>query len=107
LSEIIAGPTSGEQATAPRFIQKLQPKRAQDGTTLQFECQVEGKPRPQITWFKETAIILPSQDFQVSFESERLISSFVQLFPLFFYSFIPVCIIYTDSYTKSFHVPRY
>jgi hypothetical protein len=57
--------TPGENASAPRFVQKLQPKHAPDGTTVQFECQIEGNPRPQITWFKETAIILPSQDFQV------------------------------------------
>jgi len=57
--------TPGEHSSAPRFVQKLQPKHAPDGTTVQFECHVEGNPRPQITWFKETAIILPSQDFQV------------------------------------------
>jgi len=37
-----------------------------DGGTVQFECHVEGNPRPQITWFRQTAIIKPSQDFQVS-----------------------------------------
>jgi hypothetical protein len=61
-------------------VQKLQPKHAQDGTTLQFECQVEGNPRPQITWFKETAIILPSQDFQVRYKNDREISVFLYFF---------------------------
>lgn len=50
---------------APRFVEKLQPKHVPDGATVQFECQVEGNPHPQITWFRQTAIIKPSQDFQV------------------------------------------
>ncbi|KAJ4429601.1 hypothetical protein ANN_21787, partial [Periplaneta americana] len=75
-------PTPGEQATAPRFVQKLQPKHAQDGTTVQFECQVEGTPRPQITWFKETAILLPSQDFQIYYDDDNVATLIVrEVFP--------------------------
>lgn len=59
-------PTAGEEVFAPRFVEKLQPKHVPDGATVQFECQVEGNPHPQITWFRQTAIIKPSQDFQVS-----------------------------------------
>lgn len=58
-------PTAGEEVFAPRFVEKLQPKHVPDGATVQFECQVEGNPHPQITWFRQTAIIKPSQDFQV------------------------------------------
>lgn len=60
-----AEPSGGEEVYAPRFVEKLQPKHVPDGATLQFECQVEGSPRPQITWFRQTAIVKPSQDFQV------------------------------------------
>ena len=38
---------------------------AADGSTVEFVCKVEGSPRPQITWFRQTAIIKPSQDFQI------------------------------------------
>lgn len=61
----VAEPSAGEEVFAPRFVEKLQPKHVPDGATVQFECQVEGNPRPQITWFRQTAIIKPSQDFQV------------------------------------------
>lgn len=43
----------------------MQPKHVPDGATVQFECKVVGNPRPQITWFRQTAIIKPSHDFQV------------------------------------------
>lgn len=49
----------------PRFVEKLKPQQVPDGATVQFECKVEGVPRPNITWFRQTAIIKPSQDFQV------------------------------------------
>lgn len=61
-----AEPVQSEEANAPRFIVKLQPQHAPDGATVQLECRVEGNPKPQITWFRETAIIKPSTDFQVS-----------------------------------------
>lgn len=63
-------PGPGEDVFAPRFVEKLQPKHVPDGATVQFECQVEGNPRPQITWFRQTAIIKPSQDFQVTLKQE-------------------------------------
>ena len=50
---------------SPHFIEKLKPVSAQDGSTTQFECIIEGTPRPVVTWFRQTAIIKPSPDFQV------------------------------------------
>ncbi|KAJ8898143.1 hypothetical protein PR048_003503 [Dryococelus australis] len=75
-------PPPDEKATAPRFIEKLQPKHAPDGTTVQFECQVEGNSRPLITWFKQTAIILPSQDFQMYYDEDNVATLIIsELFP--------------------------
>lgn len=62
-----AEPVAPDEANAPRFIEKLQPQHAPDGATVQLECRVEGNPKPQITWFRETAIIKPSIDFQVRY----------------------------------------
>lgn len=67
-----AEPLPGEKATAPRFIEKLQPIHTPDGYTVQFECQVEGIPRPQITWFRQTAIIKPSPDFQMFYDDDNV-----------------------------------
>lgn len=67
---------------APRFIEKLQPQHSPDGYTVQFECKVEGLPRPQITWFRQTAIIKPSQDFQMYYDEDNVATLIIrELFP--------------------------
>lgn len=53
-----------------------------DGYTIQFECQVEGHPRPQITWFKQTAIIKPSQDFELYYDEDNVATLIIkEVFP--------------------------
>ncbi|KAG6458522.1 hypothetical protein O3G_MSEX010918, partial [Manduca sexta] len=75
-------PTSEEQAVAPIFTEKLRPKHTPDGSTVQFECQVEGYPRPQITWFRQTAIIKPSQDFQMYYDDDNVATLIIrEVFP--------------------------
>ena len=64
-------PKSGEDAFAPRIIEKVVSQSAPDGCASEFVCRVEGNPRPQITWFRQTAIIKPSQDFQGSVQQSR------------------------------------
>lgn len=57
---------------APKFIEKLKPQTTPEGFTVQFECKVEGMPRPQITWFRQTAIIKPSEDFQMYYDDDNV-----------------------------------
>lgn len=38
---------------------------------MQFECRVEGFPRPQITWFRQTHIIKESIDFQMFYDEDN------------------------------------
>lgn len=57
---------------APRFIEKLKPQTTPEGFTVQFECKVEGIPRPQITWFRQTAIIKQSEDFQMYYDDDNV-----------------------------------
>nr|XP_031826010.1 titin-like isoform X2 [Nomia melanderi] len=75
-------PLPGEKSSAPRFIEKLQPIHTPDGYTVQFECQVEGLPRPQITWFRQTAIIKPSPDFQMYYDEDNVATLIIrEVFP--------------------------
>lgn len=63
-------------------MEKLRPKHTPDGSTVQFECQVEGYPRPQITWFRQTAIIKPSQDFQMYYDDDNVATLIIrEVFP--------------------------
>jgi len=49
---------------------------------VQFECKVEGNPRPQIAWFRETAIIKPSQDFQMFYDDDNVATLIIrEVFP--------------------------
>uniref|UniRef100_A0A0K8VP60 Titin n=2 Tax=Bactrocera latifrons TaxID=174628 RepID=A0A0K8VP60_BACLA len=75
-------PGPEEKPLAPRFIEKLQPIQTPDGYTVQFECKVEGIPRPQIAWFRETAIIKPSQDFQMYYDEDNVATLIIrEVFP--------------------------
>ncbi|CAK9803493.1 sls [Anthophora plagiata] len=75
-------PAPGEKTSAPRFVEKLQPIHTPDGYTVQFECQVEGLPRPQITWFRQTAIIKPSPDFQMYYDDDNVATLIIrEVFP--------------------------
>jgi hypothetical protein len=77
-------PTTDEtKIQAPRFLTKLQPVRAPDGSSITFECQVEGSPRPVITWFRQTAVIKPSLDFQMVYDEEGNMASLTiaEVFP--------------------------
>lgn len=79
---MFAEPRPEERSIAPRFIEKLQPQRIQDGYTVQFECQVEGIPRPQITWFRQTAVIKPSEDFQMYYDEDNVATLVIsEVFP--------------------------
>lgn len=70
LTCFVLEPGPNDKSYAPRFIEKLKPINTPDGYTVQFECKVEGFPRPQITWFRQTQIILPSQDFQMFYDDD-------------------------------------
>jgi hypothetical protein len=81
-NNVYAEPALGDKTSAPRFIEKLQPIHTPDGYTVQFECQVEGTPRPQITWFRQTAIIKPSPDFQMFYDDDNVATLIIkEVFP--------------------------
>ncbi|KAJ8952456.1 hypothetical protein NQ314_007532 [Rhamnusium bicolor] len=75
-------PKSQEKATAPKFIEKLKPIITPDGYTVQFECKVEGFPRPQITWFRQTHIIKTSTDFHMYYDEDNVATLIIhEVFP--------------------------
>lgn len=60
----------------------MQPQHTPDGYTIQFECKVEGTPRPAITWFRQTQIIKPSQDFQIYYDEDNVATLIIrEVFP--------------------------
>ncbi|XP_050098043.1 titin-like isoform X1 [Anopheles aquasalis] len=79
---IFEKPAANEKPLAPKIVEKLQPINTQDGYTVQFECKVEGFPRPSITWFRQTAVIKPSQDFQIYYDDDNVATLIIrEVFP--------------------------
>uniref|UniRef100_A0A182JJK3 Titin-like n=1 Tax=Anopheles atroparvus TaxID=41427 RepID=A0A182JJK3_ANOAO len=75
-------PAASEKPLAPKIVEKLQPITTQDGYTVQFECKVEGYPRPSITWFRQTAVIKSSQDFQLYYDDDNVATLIIrEVFP--------------------------
>jgi len=75
-------PKGNEQAFAPKITEKVKSQRAPDGAQVEFVCKVEGYPRPQITWFRQTAIIKPSPDFQIYYDDNNMATLVIkEVFP--------------------------
>lgn len=79
---VISEPKSSEKTSAPKFVKKLKPIVAPDGYRVEFECQVEGFPRPQITWFRQTHIIKSNRDFKMYYnEKNEVTLTIEEVFP--------------------------
>merc|ERR1711874_853099 len=75
-------PKGNEKAFAPKITEKVKSRRAPDGAQVEFVCKVEGYPRPQITWFRQTAIIKPSPDFQIYYDDNNMATLVIkEVFP--------------------------
>jgi len=75
-------PKGNEKAFAPKITEKVKSQRAPDGAQVEFVCKVEGYPRPQITWFRQTAIIKPSPDFQIYYDDNNMATLVIkEVFP--------------------------
>ena len=75
-------PKGNEKAFAPKITEKVKSQRSPDGSQVEFVCKVEGHPRPQITWFRQTAIIKPSPDFQIYYDDNNMATLVIkEVFP--------------------------
>lgn len=45
----------------PHFTTKLKDTTVKDGEGLTLECEIEGNPRPQISWIRDGVEIFDSQ----------------------------------------------
>ena len=79
---VFESPKEGVKSIAPYFESKVQSIKAQDGTEVQFECKVFGVPRPIITWFRQTAPIKATPDFQMIYDENNVASlRITEVFP--------------------------
>lgn len=75
-------PKQPGKTSAPKFTKKLSPIVTPDGYRVEFTCQVEGYPRPQITWFRQTHILKTSQDFKMYYNEKNIATLVIEeVFP--------------------------
>lgn len=58
---------SGE---APHFVEPLQPQVARQKQCVKMECVVQGKPTPQVAWFKADTEIKPSKARSTQYDED-------------------------------------
>ena len=79
---VFDSPKGDIKPIAPYFESKVQNIKAPDGTEVQFECKVVGLPRPVITWFRQTAPIKATPDFQMVYDENNVASlRIAEVFP--------------------------
>uniref|UniRef100_A0A8R1DN92 Ig-like domain-containing protein n=1 Tax=Caenorhabditis japonica TaxID=281687 RepID=A0A8R1DN92_CAEJA len=54
----------------PRFTLKMGDVRTTEGQPLKLECKVDASPLPEMTWYKDGAIVTPSDRIQISLSPE-------------------------------------
>ena len=58
----------------PVFTQLLTDQSEHDGNAARFECSVRGNPIPVVTWFRESSMIEPSEEFEQIYRADTLCS---------------------------------
>lgn len=56
----------------PSFIKSIGDSVAYDGDSFTFTCKISGRPRPTVTWFKESHIIKPVGDFEIYYDEDNV-----------------------------------
>ena len=58
------------EGKSPKFIRSLKEKEAPEGDMVRFDVSVEGKPKPEIKWYKNNFLLRESKRFVMRSEGE-------------------------------------
>lgn len=56
-----------EAKIGPKFEEELQPITTMDGQMITFTCKVTGKPRPEVTWYRNGKLIEENKDVSITY----------------------------------------
>lgn len=65
----------------PVFYEQMSEQYTHDGGTARFVCKVTGSPSPTISWFHDSTLVYPSDDFHQSYEDNKAVLEFKEIFP--------------------------
>jgi hypothetical protein len=54
----------------PQFADRLQTKEVKEGEAVRFTIRVSGKPKPEVSWYREGSQIVSSADFEIQQDGE-------------------------------------
>ncbi|GFO38542.1 titin [Plakobranchus ocellatus] len=74
-------PAKEEEDFKPHFSSTLSDLTLQDGDELVLECDIQGNPRPQISWIRDGVEIFDSQDFQISMIGDHCKLQIADVYP--------------------------
>ncbi|NP_001343711.1 Muscle M-line assembly protein unc-89 [Caenorhabditis elegans] len=59
-----------KEAAPPAFVTKLRDKECKEGDVIDFECEVEGWPEPELVWLVDDQPLRPSHDFRLQYDGQ-------------------------------------
>ncbi|XP_041987312.1 peroxidasin [Aricia agestis] len=68
----ISATVSLEVMVAPAFLTVPQDQTVTIGDTAHFYCKARGVPKPSITWYRNTMVLPPSENIELSDENQNL-----------------------------------
>ena len=60
--------TVRENVIPPRFLQRLEDKKVVEGSDVDFEVEVSGRPKPTLQWLKDDRDLAPDDHIQIDTE---------------------------------------
>uniref|UniRef100_W6NSL4 Pleckstrin homology and Immunoglobulin I-set domain containing protein n=1 Tax=Haemonchus contortus TaxID=6289 RepID=W6NSL4_HAECO len=57
-----------KEAAPPRFVNALKDRECKEGDVINFECEVEGWPEPELVWLVDDQPLRPSHDFKIEYD---------------------------------------
>ncbi|CAD6189830.1 unnamed protein product [Caenorhabditis auriculariae] len=59
-----------KEAAPPAFVTKLKDQECNEGEVINFECEVEGWPEPELVWLVDDQPLRPSHDFRLQYDGQ-------------------------------------
>ncbi|CAI5439881.1 unnamed protein product [Caenorhabditis angaria] len=59
-----------KEAAPPAFLSALKDQECREGDVINFECEVEGWPEPELVWMVDDQPLRPSADFKLQYDGQ-------------------------------------
>ncbi|VDL72534.1 unnamed protein product, partial [Nippostrongylus brasiliensis] len=60
-----------KEAAPPKFVNALKDRECKEGEVINFECEVEGWPEPELVWLVDDQPLRPSHDFKIEYDGMK------------------------------------